>query len=200
MKWRDKMRRSIAIIFALLITLTLCIGLTACNTGINITVTFMVDGEQYSQQTTKEGVSPVMPSNPIKENYTFDAWYFDNGVWEKPMTTQSFLDLPLTENMVVTVYAHFTENNPSADPSDPSDPQDPGSDPTNPPTDPSDPSDPQDPGSDPQGLTYDESIAIYKARVFIRNSRICRDFINGYNDNFQNRRYRHTCHRNYAGA
>lgn len=106
------MKKHLIRIIAMIMLTALCVGLCACNSGINITVNFYVDGEQYSQQTTKKGVAPQMPSNPSKEGYTFDAWYYDNGVWEKPMTAQSFLDLPLTEDMTVKVYAHFVSNNP----------------------------------------------------------------------------------------
>ncbi|MDD4291937.1 MAG: InlB B-repeat-containing protein, partial [Clostridia bacterium] len=98
---------------ALCLLISLLLTLTACGqTGVTITVSFQVEGAQYHSTSTAQGKMPTMPTDPSKEGYAFDAWYYDDGIWEKPMTAQSFLDLPITENMTVTVYAHFTENEP----------------------------------------------------------------------------------------
>lgn len=48
-----------------------------------------------------------LPSDPVRENYSFDGWYLDNGEWEEPFTVQSLLDLPVSEEMKLTVYAKW---------------------------------------------------------------------------------------------
>ncbi|MDD4291024.1 MAG: InlB B-repeat-containing protein [Clostridia bacterium] len=136
------MKKSVIIFLSLIMVVTLCIGLTACgNTGITVSVTFMVKGEQYHTTSTAQGTMPTLPADPTKDGYTFDAWYFDDEVWEKPLTAQSFLDLPIKENMTITVYARFTQQGDNPDPG------------TNPGT--------EEPST--QELTFDEAIAICKS-------------------------------------
>ena len=43
-----------------------------------------------------------------KEGYTFDGWYWDKDVWQRPFTANSLLDTPLSSNM--SVYAKWTDN------------------------------------------------------------------------------------------
>lgn len=48
-----------------------------------------------------------LPEDPVKENYIFDGWYWDDGVWEKPFTILSMLDQPISERMDLKVYAKW---------------------------------------------------------------------------------------------
>lgn len=92
-------------LFALLIgILAVTLLLTAC-AGVNLTLTFEVDGEAYATVTTSGQEAVQMPKDPTKEGYLFDGWYWDKDVWEKPFTVNSLLETPLTESM--TVYAKW---------------------------------------------------------------------------------------------
>ena len=46
-----------------------------------------------------------MPNDPQKEDYRFDGWFWDEGVWEKPFTANSLHNAPLSNNM--SVYAKW---------------------------------------------------------------------------------------------
>ncbi|MFQ7076984.1 MAG: InlB B-repeat-containing protein [Christensenellaceae bacterium] len=48
-----------------------------------------------------------IPSDPKKENFVFDGWFWDDGSWEKPFTVNSILDQPVSEYMNMTVYAKW---------------------------------------------------------------------------------------------
>ena len=96
---------------ALLKILVLCMAIcsvfcvfTACNT-VEFKVDFIVDGEIYATINTNGGETIKMPTDPTKEGYAFDGWYWDNDTWKKPFTANSLLDAPLSDNM--SVYAKW---------------------------------------------------------------------------------------------
>ena len=98
------------ILSALLIAFMLCasvFSLTACG-SVEFKVNFVVDGQVYSTLNTNGEEIIKMPENPTKEDYTFDGWFWDKDVWEKPFTANSLLDAPLSSDM--NVYAKFTKN------------------------------------------------------------------------------------------
>ena len=55
--------------------------------------------------------SEIVPPNPQKEGFTFDGWFWDDGVWKKPFTVNSILDQPLQANMNLKVYAKWLKDN-----------------------------------------------------------------------------------------
>lgn len=68
-------------------------------------VDFVVDGEVYSSRTTSGNSRVSPPSDPVKSQYIFRGWYFDEGEWTKEFRAYSFEKDPI--NSDVTVYAWF---------------------------------------------------------------------------------------------
>lgn len=83
-------------------------GLAACGQDVNFTVNFMVDEEIYASVSTAGAATIEMPSNPTKDGFVFDGWYWDNGTWQNPFTANSLLNAPLSDDM--SVYAKFVPN------------------------------------------------------------------------------------------
>ncbi len=71
------------------------------------TVTFVVEGVEYHSIASAGGEALRLPAAPKMEGYSFDGWYFDEGVWSERLTANSFADEYLTDNLVV--YARFVE-------------------------------------------------------------------------------------------
>lgn len=99
--------------FTLILTLTamlMCIfGLTACgDKEVSFKLNFVVDNEIYATIDTSGDEVIVFPENPTKETHTFDGWFWDKDVWNKPFTANSLLDAPLSSDM--SVYAKFILN------------------------------------------------------------------------------------------
>lgn len=105
-------RNQIIVKFTLMIAtvvMLLLIPVACADANVNITLTFDENLEQGSK-TTCEVKNPQdfsLPSNPVRENYIFDGWYLDNGSWEEPFTVNSLLDLQISEDMSLTVYAKW---------------------------------------------------------------------------------------------
>ena len=91
----------------LVLSLVCAIGFTACS-GVEFKINFVVDNGVYATVNTNGGETIKMPENPTKEDYTFDGWFWDKDVWEKPFTANSLLDAPLSSDM--SVYAKFKSN------------------------------------------------------------------------------------------
>ena len=97
-------------VFCLALILSLIASIfCSCGSGdaTEYSITFKVDGAEYSSIKTSGKVTLEMPSEPSKDGYIFDGWYLDLGVWKKSFTKDSFIDALLTEN--IEVYAKFTE-------------------------------------------------------------------------------------------
>ena len=89
---------------SLLLLLSLCISvLFSCST-LKFKVEFIVDGEVYKTVSTKDKSEIKIPKNPKKEGYEFDGWYLKNG---DHFTANSLLDTPISDDMVLKVYAKF---------------------------------------------------------------------------------------------
>ena len=75
----------------------LCFGfiLTGCGDA-KYTITFMVDNAVYSTVSTQGNETIEMPTNPSKDGFVFDGWYWDNDVWSRPFTANSLLNEKLT--------------------------------------------------------------------------------------------------------
>lgn len=102
----NKLKINFIITLIALITLILA----ACAVDSKYEIKFMVDGEVY-YSAGSDGNSVSMPSDPEKEGYVFDGWYFDDGVWEKPFSVQLLLDVSLTTENYINVYAKFNDTN-----------------------------------------------------------------------------------------
>ena len=92
---------------SLLLLLSLCISMLFSCSNLKFKVKFIVDGEVYKTVATKDKSEIKIPKNPVKEGYEFDGWYLDEGKWKKPFTANSLLDAPISDDMVLEVYAKF---------------------------------------------------------------------------------------------
>jgi uncharacterized repeat protein (TIGR02543 family) len=63
-----------------------------------------VDGEVYKTVSTKDKSEIKIPKNPEKEGYEFIGWFLENG---DKFTANSLLDTPISDDMVLKVYAKF---------------------------------------------------------------------------------------------
>ncbi len=99
--------KTLSIVMALIFLLT-AFCFAACGAKVeNVSISFIVDGEVYDTvDSTFEKIS--LPTDPIKEGYTFDGWYWDEGVWQVPLTVESLAKQPLKNQM--KVYARFIAN------------------------------------------------------------------------------------------
>ena len=89
---------------SLLLLLSLCISvLFSCST-LKFKVEFIVDGEVYKTVSTKDKSEIKIPKNPEKEGYEFVGWFLKNG---DRFTANSLLDTPISDDMVLKVYAKF---------------------------------------------------------------------------------------------
>ena len=89
---------------SLLLLLSLCISMLFSCSGIKFKVEFIVDGEVYKTVTTRDKSEIKIPKNPEKEGYEFVGWFLKNGV---RFTANSLLDTPISDDMVLKVYANF---------------------------------------------------------------------------------------------
>ena len=94
--------------FLCLLVCFLVLNFTACGNNIEFKLNFIVDSEVYSTITTSGNETISIPTNPTKEGYIFDGWYWDNGTWQKPFTANSLLNTPLSSDM--NVYAKWETN------------------------------------------------------------------------------------------
>ena len=63
-------------------------------------VDFVVDGEVYNSRTTSGNSRVVPPSDPVKDQYIFKGWYFDDGEWTKEFHPYSFEKDPIKKSDV----------------------------------------------------------------------------------------------------
>ena len=92
---------------SLLLLLSLCISMLFSCSGIKFKVEFIVDGEVYKTVSTRDKSEIKIPKNPKKEGFDFDGWYLDDGRWNDKFTAKALLDTPISEDMVLKVYAKF---------------------------------------------------------------------------------------------
>lgn len=90
---------------SLLLLLSVCISLLFSCSTLKFKVEFIVDGEVYKTVSTSDKSKIEIPKNPEKEGYEFVGWFLENG---GRFTANSLLDTPISEDMVLKVYAKFT--------------------------------------------------------------------------------------------
>lgn len=89
---------------SLLLLLSLCISMFFSCSTLKFKVEFIVDGEVYKTVSTKDKSEIEIPKNPEKEGYEFVGWFLKNG---DRFTANSLLDTPISDDMVLKVYAKF---------------------------------------------------------------------------------------------
>lgn len=72
---------------------------TACNAA-SYNIKFLVDGKEYNVAQVEEGGSATLPSEPVKQGYTFKGWYTD-AEFNTPFPNENI-------KSDITVYAKFT--------------------------------------------------------------------------------------------
>ena len=92
-------------IITILLVMLSIVGLSSCLGGVEFELNFVVDSETYDTVSTNGKEIVKMPSDPTKDGYTFDGWYWDKDEWSKPFTANSLLEAPLSSNM--SVYAKW---------------------------------------------------------------------------------------------
>lgn len=93
------------LICTLLFLISFVTILTACG-DVECKVDFIIDDEIYATVNTRGNETIKMPTDPQKDGYIFNGWYWDKDVWQKPFTANSLLDAPLSSDM--KVYAKFS--------------------------------------------------------------------------------------------
>lgn len=106
------MKKVLLIILALVCVL----GLTACDMGsifntdthreYELTYDYL-DGNESVVVSILGNEAIDLPEEPTRDGYTFKGWYFDNGLWQKRFTAETFLLNPVYHNK--TVYARWEE-------------------------------------------------------------------------------------------
>ena len=89
---------------SLLLLLSVCISMLFSCSTLKFKVEFIVDGEVYKTVSTKDKSEIEIPKNPEKEGYEFVGWFLKNG---DRFTANSLLDTPISDDMVLKVYAKF---------------------------------------------------------------------------------------------
>ena len=102
-----KLKRLLIVLLAVISSAAAILSLTACG-KVDFAVKFSVDGVEYATVSTGGSEVIKMPTDPQKDGYTFDGWFWDDGVWARPFTANSLLNEPLKSDM--TVYAKFSVN------------------------------------------------------------------------------------------
>ena len=103
---------------AILLIMLSIVGLSSCLGGVEFELNFVVDSETYDTVSTNGKEIVKMPSDPTKDGYTFDGWYWDKDEWNKPFTSNSLLDAPISSNMSVYAKWHVNEQDHVHTPSD----------------------------------------------------------------------------------
>lgn len=95
------------------ISIFTCLGLAACyieeDVDASYKVEYIVNDNIYYTSKVQNGVLTSFPENPKVSGYVFDGWFLDNKTWKKPLTINTLLDLPLSENNSFKVFAKLTK-------------------------------------------------------------------------------------------
>lgn len=91
-----------------LIVIVLFLILTSCTSVNNINLHFMDGDEELSCVKFSSSLNIKFPSDPQKEGYIFDAWYFDEGTWNTPLTLKYLEEVTLKND--IYVYAHWIKD------------------------------------------------------------------------------------------
>lgn len=105
------MKKSIGkIILSLFVSFSFLFMLAACGGGENnekVTLNFYVDGDLYHTMRIDGKSEVTLPENPVKTDYRFDGWYFDNGIFTQEFNSNTLTLEPI--KVETNVYAKFTD-------------------------------------------------------------------------------------------
>ncbi len=102
--------RNLTLAFLLLLLCSILLLAAAGCGDINVKYKLSFDsngGTECASVSSDDITTLKIPSDPKKENFVFDGWFWDDGSWEKPFTVNSILDQPVSEYMNMTVYAKW---------------------------------------------------------------------------------------------
>ncbi len=74
---------------------------------VEFDISFVSEGEVIHTVETNGGEAIKLPSEPTREGYVFDGWYWDKDTWQRPFTASSLLNEPLKSDM--SVYAKWID-------------------------------------------------------------------------------------------
>lgn len=95
--------KKVLISFSILLFVIL---LTACQQSVDITINFDANnGDEIISKNFEESSTFSMPTNPTREGFVFDGWFWDDTSFQDPFTIESILDQPLQDSL--TVYAKW---------------------------------------------------------------------------------------------
>jgi uncharacterized repeat protein (TIGR02543 family) len=70
-------------------------------------VNYLVDGEIYRTEVGSFASDVTLPEDPVKNGYSFDGWYLDDGEWNLPFSSETAKKKLNLADM--SVYAKFTK-------------------------------------------------------------------------------------------
>lgn len=102
------MKKLATTIIAMLFIVLCVFILSACSDAINMEIEFIVDGKVYASATMGTDGEIDIPTAPEKEGYAFEGWYWDEGVWNKPLENTEIAKTLMSKDR--TVYAKWKES------------------------------------------------------------------------------------------
>lgn len=99
--------------FSILLSIFFCgliggiIYIATAGLGKPHTITFMVNEVEFETVETAGKEEITMPGDPMKKDFAFEGWFFDNGTWKQQLTSSYYKKRALTED--VKVYAKFSQ-------------------------------------------------------------------------------------------
>ncbi len=99
------MKKNIGKILALTLSCLIAIFAFAACGKVEYAIEFVVDGEVRDIIRTSGNETIEIMADPVKDGYTFDGWYLDEGTWESPFSADSLADETFTKS--IKVYAKF---------------------------------------------------------------------------------------------
>lgn len=83
--------------------------LSSCNTVDDVhTISFYDDATLIGEVQTAGRERISLPEAPEKDRYEFMGWYLDRGVWTERLTSETFLEEPLLQD--ISSYAYYLES------------------------------------------------------------------------------------------
>ncbi len=92
-----------SLIFILLLSFSLI--LVGCGKENGGKINFIVDGQTYESVETDGFERIVLPAEPVKDDYDFAGWYYDDQTFEYPFSDTDFIKQELTVEL--SLYAKF---------------------------------------------------------------------------------------------
>lgn len=102
------MKKKIVLFILCLLTIPCAMFFTGC-TNAKFKLDFIVDNSVYYSIDTAGNEIIALPTNPTKDDFIFDGWFWDNNEWQRPFTANSLLNEPLSSDM--KVYAKWINDN-----------------------------------------------------------------------------------------